>query len=59
MECLHFAEQYFGATNKGLEMVTSKETKKFAKCGEEIQTTHKPETTSQCDFSLCHMGKLK
>jgi len=37
-------------------MATSKETKKCSKCGEEIQTTHKPETTSQCDLFLCHMG---
>jgi len=27
-----------GSTNKGLEMVTSKETKKMDKCREEIQT---------------------
>jgi len=37
-------------------MATSKETKKCSKCGEEIQTTHKPETTSQRDFFIRHNG---
>ena len=40
-------------------MATSKDTKKIVKCGEEIQKTHKPETTSQCDFFIRRKGIKK
>jgi hypothetical protein len=48
-----FIEHYlFGATNKGLEMATSKETKKFAKCSEEIQIhTNRNDLTMRLFYS--------
>jgi hypothetical protein len=53
---------YFWATNKGPEMATSKETKKFAKCGEEIQIhTNGNDLTTRFVFSpngLKHLRKI-
>ena len=53
-----FIEHTFRATNKGPEMVTSKETKKIAKCREEIQT-HTNGNDLTRDFTIRHNGFSK
>jgi hypothetical protein len=50
---------FIWATNKGPEMATSKETKKFAKCREEIQThTNGNDLTRDFTFRLIGFSKI-